>query len=101
VLVDLLFVGIFPLYVFVTLSLSRSLFCLTYTTQLHFFMNRYLETYGSALHLEASDGSKVKLKEYLLSDEMMSLLNNFQGERLRLVLVKAGHDRKYSIIVDA
>jgi hypothetical protein len=62
---------------------------------------RYLETYGSALHLEASDGSKVKLKEYLLSDEMMSLLNNFQGERLRLVLVKAGHDRKYSIIVDA
>lgn len=63
--------------------------------------SKYLETYGSALYLEAADGSKIKLKEYLLSDEMMQLLANYQGERLRLVLVKAGHDRKYSIVVDS
>jgi len=62
--------------------------------------SKYLETYSSALHLEAHDGTKIKLKEYLLSDEMMMLLANYQGERLRLVLVKAGHDRKYSIVPD-
>lgn len=58
--------------------------------------SRYLETYGGALSLDADDGSKVKLKEYLLSDEMTALLRA-QEPPLKLVLTKAGHDRRYTI----
>ena len=62
---------------------------------------------------QAPDGSKVKLKEYLLADEMTSLLRahcapvaaaggSATGAAvptpLRLDLAKAGHDRCYSAV---
>lgn len=59
--------------------------------------SKYLETYGIALSLEADDGSKAKkLKEYLLSDEMTALLRS-QEPPLKIVLTKAGHDRRYTV----
>ena len=58
--------------------------------------SKFLEMYGEPLRLEASDGTKTKLKEYLLSDEMTSLLAE-QDPPLKLVLVKAGHDRRYTL----
>jgi hypothetical protein len=48
------------------------------------------------------DGTKTKLKEYLASDEMTALLakGDALGLPLKLVLVKAGHDRRYTVVYD-
>ena len=61
--------------------------------------SKYLETYGMTLSLEAADGSKTKLKEFLLSDDMTNILR-LHVPPLKLVLQKAGHDRRYMALPD-
>ena len=58
-----------------------------------------MEVYGTALRLEAAGGAKTKLKEYLLSEDMALRLQR-HSPPLKLVLVKAGHDRRYSVAPD-
>jgi len=59
--------------------------------------SKYLETFGEPLRLETRQGEKLKLKEYLLGDELTLLLKK-QTPPLRMFLIKAGHDRRYSIV---